>query len=153
MHDPDPAEVVRQFSAIPPWLAAALDADQVMMALNRHVPQSARTLWLAVSEIIFARNADNRLSISASISRKVAFGCPPRHSAIPSTISSLNPFHSFCNLSPFMIASFRLVLLPILPPFPKKYSTPPSLEIIAIFIKVFYNILSNIKGIKRHHSA
>jgi hypothetical protein len=33
--------VVRQFSAIPPWLAAALDADQVMRALNRHVPEFA----------------------------------------------------------------------------------------------------------------
>ena len=41
MHDPDPVRVVRQFSAIPPWLAAALDADQVMMALNRHVPEFA----------------------------------------------------------------------------------------------------------------
>ena len=40
-HDPDPVRVVRQFSAIPPWLAAALDADQVMMALNRHVPEFA----------------------------------------------------------------------------------------------------------------
>jgi hypothetical protein len=41
IHDPDPVQVVRQFSAIPPWLAAALDADQVMMALNRHVPEFA----------------------------------------------------------------------------------------------------------------
>jgi Phosphotransferase enzyme family len=41
VHDPDPAQVVRQFSTIPPWLAAALDADQVMMALNRHVPEFA----------------------------------------------------------------------------------------------------------------
>ena len=39
MHDPDPVQTVRQFSTIPPWLAAALDADQVMMALNRHVPE------------------------------------------------------------------------------------------------------------------
>ena len=41
IHDPDPVRVVRQFSAIPPWLAAALDADQVMRALNRHVPEFA----------------------------------------------------------------------------------------------------------------
>jgi hypothetical protein len=41
MHDPDAARVVRQFSAVPPWLAAALDADQVMAALNRHVPEFA----------------------------------------------------------------------------------------------------------------
>ena len=41
LNDPDPVQVVRQFSAIPPWLAAALDADQVMMALNRHVPEFA----------------------------------------------------------------------------------------------------------------
>ena len=27
MHDPDLVLAVRQFSAIPPWLAAALDAD------------------------------------------------------------------------------------------------------------------------------
>ena len=40
-HDTDPVRVVRQFSTIPPWLAAALDADQVMMALNRHVPEFA----------------------------------------------------------------------------------------------------------------
>src|SRR5215211_5527513 len=39
MHDPDAMQVVRQFSAIPPWLAAALDADHVMLALNRHVPE------------------------------------------------------------------------------------------------------------------
>jgi hypothetical protein len=26
-HDPDAAQVVRQFSTIPPWLAVALDAD------------------------------------------------------------------------------------------------------------------------------
>ncbi len=38
-HDPDAVRAVRQFSAIPPWLAAALDADQVMLALNRHVPE------------------------------------------------------------------------------------------------------------------
>lgn len=41
MHDSDPVQVVRQFSTIPAWLAAALDADQVMMALNRHVPEFA----------------------------------------------------------------------------------------------------------------
>lgn len=41
IHDPDAAQVVRQFSAIPPWLAAALDADQVMASLNRHVPEFA----------------------------------------------------------------------------------------------------------------
>ena len=41
MHDPDAVQAVRQFSAIPPWLAAALDADQVMLALNRHVPEFA----------------------------------------------------------------------------------------------------------------
>ena len=40
-YDPDAAQVVRQFSTIPPWLAAALDADQVMAALNRHVPEFA----------------------------------------------------------------------------------------------------------------
>ncbi|MFL5803277.1 MAG: phosphotransferase [Roseiflexaceae bacterium] len=39
--EPDAAQVVRQFSAIPPWLAAALDADQVMAALNGHVPEFA----------------------------------------------------------------------------------------------------------------
>src|SRR5262245_25380491 len=39
MHDPDAAQVVRQFGAIPPWLAIALDADQVMAALNQHVPE------------------------------------------------------------------------------------------------------------------
>ena len=32
---------VRQLSTIPAWLAAALDADQVMAALNRHVPEFA----------------------------------------------------------------------------------------------------------------
>ena len=41
MQDSDPVQVVRQFSAIPPWLAAALDVDQVMMALIRHVPEFA----------------------------------------------------------------------------------------------------------------
>jgi hypothetical protein len=41
MHDPDLVRVVRQFGAIPPWLATALDVDQVMMALNRHVPEFA----------------------------------------------------------------------------------------------------------------
>src|SRR6185436_12637186 len=41
MDDPDPVRAVRQFSAIPPWLAAALDADRVMAALNRHVPEFA----------------------------------------------------------------------------------------------------------------
>jgi hypothetical protein len=41
MHDPDSVQVVRQFGAIPSWLAAALDVDQVMMALNRHVPEFA----------------------------------------------------------------------------------------------------------------
>jgi hypothetical protein len=40
-HHPDAAQVVRQFSTIPPWLAVALDADQVMLALNRHVPEFA----------------------------------------------------------------------------------------------------------------
>jgi hypothetical protein len=40
-HDPDATQVVRQFSTIPPWLAAALDADQVMAALNRHVAEFA----------------------------------------------------------------------------------------------------------------
>ena len=39
--DTDPVRAVRQFSTIPPWLADALDADQVMMALNRHVPEFA----------------------------------------------------------------------------------------------------------------
>src|SRR5262249_19965146 len=39
MHDPDAAQAVRQFGAIPPWPAAALAADQVMAALNRHVPE------------------------------------------------------------------------------------------------------------------
>jgi hypothetical protein len=41
MYDPDSVQAVRQFSTIPPWLAAALDADQVMLALNRHVPEFA----------------------------------------------------------------------------------------------------------------
>ena len=41
IHDPDAAQAVRQLSTIPPWLAAALDADQVMLALNRHVPEFA----------------------------------------------------------------------------------------------------------------
>jgi aminoglycoside phosphotransferase (APT) family kinase protein len=41
MNDPNPAHVVRQFGAIPPWLAVALDADQVKRALNRHVPEFA----------------------------------------------------------------------------------------------------------------
>jgi hypothetical protein len=41
MPDPDPVRAVRQFSTIPPWLAAALDADQVMLALNHHVPEFA----------------------------------------------------------------------------------------------------------------
>jgi len=40
-HDPYVAQVVRQFSTIPPWLAVALDVDQVMLALNRHVPEFA----------------------------------------------------------------------------------------------------------------
>jgi hypothetical protein len=35
------AQAVRQLSAIPSWLASALDTDQVMMALNRHVPEFA----------------------------------------------------------------------------------------------------------------
>ena len=39
--DTDPVRAVRQFSTIPRWLADALDADQVMMALNRHVPEFA----------------------------------------------------------------------------------------------------------------
>ena len=41
MHDPDPVWAVRQFKVTPPRLAAALDTDQVMMALNRHVPEFA----------------------------------------------------------------------------------------------------------------
>jgi hypothetical protein len=41
IHDPDAVQVVRQFSTVPPWLAAALDAAQVMAALNRHVPEFA----------------------------------------------------------------------------------------------------------------
>src|ERR1044071_374933 len=41
MHDPDAVQAVRQFGAIPPWLAAALDADQVMAGLTRHVPEFA----------------------------------------------------------------------------------------------------------------
>src|SRR5215212_2545358 len=40
-HDSDAAQVVRQLSTIPSWLATALDADQVMLALNRHVPEFA----------------------------------------------------------------------------------------------------------------
>jgi hypothetical protein len=35
------ALTVRQLGPIPAWLAAALDSDQVMMALNRHVPEFA----------------------------------------------------------------------------------------------------------------
>lgn len=35
------AQVIRQLSTIPPWLAAALDAGQVIQALNRHVPEFA----------------------------------------------------------------------------------------------------------------
>ena len=37
----DVAQAVRQLGAIPRWLAIALDADQVMLALNRHVPEFA----------------------------------------------------------------------------------------------------------------
>src|SRR5215212_2343346 len=35
----DESDGLRQFSSIPAWLAAALDADQVTTALNRHVPE------------------------------------------------------------------------------------------------------------------
>jgi hypothetical protein len=41
IRDPDAMRVVQQFSAVPAWLATALDADQVMAALNRHVPEFA----------------------------------------------------------------------------------------------------------------
>lgn len=37
----DAAQAVRQLSGIPSWLAIALDADQVIQALNRHVPEFA----------------------------------------------------------------------------------------------------------------
>jgi len=40
-HDSNAAQMVRQFSNIPSWLATALDVDQVMLALNRHVPEFA----------------------------------------------------------------------------------------------------------------
>lgn len=41
MHDPEPVATVRQFGTLPRWLAAALDTEQVMTALNRHVPEFA----------------------------------------------------------------------------------------------------------------
>ena len=37
----DESDGLRQFSAIPVWLEAALDVDQVMAALNHHVPEFA----------------------------------------------------------------------------------------------------------------
>jgi hypothetical protein len=37
--DLDMLYAVRQFNTVPPWLAAALNVDQVMTALNSHVPE------------------------------------------------------------------------------------------------------------------
>jgi Ser/Thr protein kinase RdoA (MazF antagonist) len=39
--DLDAVPIVRQLGLLPAWLANALDADQVMLALNRHVPEFA----------------------------------------------------------------------------------------------------------------
>jgi hypothetical protein len=73
--------------------------QRVALLLASHF---ACPLPIAASDNILARKTDNRLSTSASISRKVAVGCCCRHSAIPLRISSLNPLHLLRISSPFM---------------------------------------------------
>ncbi len=87
----NPAEqAIRQLASIPPWLAAALDADQVVRALNRHVAEfasGALTLRGCAIDMLHLKGADGEWGRNW----KLSVAGPDGEQSIPVRVTLLPP--------------------------------------------------------------